>query len=50
MKLQAKEVRTFEFPSLTARVYIPDLTPAERTRRLKAIHTQAANLLRKVNA
>ena len=41
-----KEVRTFEFPGMTARVYIPDLTPEERTRRLKLIHNEAANLLK----
>lgn len=43
-----KEVRTFEYPGLVARVYIPDLTPEERARRLKAIHNQAVNLLKKV--
>ena len=43
-----KEVRTFEYPGLVARVYIPDLTPEERDRRMKTIHNQAANLLKKV--
>lgn len=43
-----KEVRIFEYPGLIARVYIPDLTPEERERRMKAIHNQAANLLKKV--
>ena len=43
-----KEVRTFEFPGMTARVHIPDLTPEERSRRMKSIHNQAANLLKKV--
>lgn len=35
------------FPNMVARVYRPILTEEERTRRLKAIHTQAANLLKK---
>ena len=43
-----KEVRIFEYPGLIARVYIPDLTPEERARRMKAIHNQAANLLKTV--
>lgn len=47
MKDTYKEIKTFEFPGLIARVYIPDLTEAERERRMKAIHKQAANLLRK---
>ena len=34
------------FPNMVARVYRPILTEEERTRRLKAIHTQAANLLK----
>jgi hypothetical protein len=37
----------FTFPNMVARVYRPILTEEERTRRLKAIHTQAANLLKK---
>ena len=45
-----KEVRTFEFPGLVARVYIPDLTEEERNRRMTAIHKQAAKLLKKVCA
>ena len=50
MKVQDtyKEVKTFNFPGMVARVYIPDLTEEERARRLKAIHKQAANLLRSV--
>lgn len=42
-----KEVRTMEFPGLRARVYIPNLTEAERSRRMKVIHNQAAKLLKK---
>ena len=43
-----KEIKTFRFPGLIARVYIPELTGEERARRMKVIHNQAANLLRKV--
>ena len=41
-----KEVRTFEFPGLIARVYIPDLTSEERSKRMKAIHKEAEKLLK----
>lgn len=41
-----KEIRTFEFPGMIARVHIPDLTPEERSRRMKIIHQAAANLLK----
>ena len=44
-----KEIKTFNFPGMVARVYIPDLTEEERNKRMKAIHKQAANLLRKTN-
>lgn len=43
-----KEVRTLEFPGMVVRVHIPDLTPEERSARMKSIHNQAANLLKKV--
>lgn len=43
-----KEVRIFEFPGMVARVHIPDLTEEERNRRMKIIHREAANLLKKV--
>lgn len=43
-----KEVKIFRHPGLVAKVYIPELTEEERTRRMNAIHNQAANLLRKV--
>lgn len=49
MKDTYKEIKTFEFPGMIARVYIPDLTAEERNRRMKAIHKQTANLLKKVN-
>lgn len=42
-----KETRVIEFPGMIARVHIPDLTPAERERRMKAIHKAAAELLKK---
>jgi ribosome recycling factor len=44
-----KEVRTFNFPNMVVRVHIPDLTPEERARRMKAIHNQAARLLKSMN-
>ena len=40
-----KEVRVFEYPGMIARVYIPDLTPEERERRMKIIAQAAAELL-----
>lgn len=51
MKVQDtyKEVRTLKFPGMTARVHIPDLTPEERSRRMKSIHKQVAELMKKVN-
>lgn len=48
MKDTYKEIKTFEFPGMIARVYIPDLTEEERNKRLRAISKQAANLLKKV--
>ena len=41
-----KEIRMFKFPKMIARVYIPDLTPEERARRMKILHDAAARLLR----
>jgi ribosome recycling factor len=43
-----KEIRTFTFPGMVVRVHIPDLTEEERARRMRAIHNQAATLLKKV--
>lgn len=43
-----KEVRTFEFPGMTARVHIPDLTQEERNERLTKIHNASANLLKSI--
>ena len=45
-----KDVRTFEFPGMIVRVHIPNLTPEEKSKRMKSIHNQAANLLKKVVA
>lgn len=47
-KSNCKEVKVFTFPNMVARVYIPDLTPEERTKRMKAVHNAAANLLKAV--
>lgn len=43
-----KEVMTVELPGSKARVYISELTAAERSRRMKVIHNQAAKLLKRV--
>ena len=32
-----KEVKVIQFPNMTARVYIPDLSQEERFRRMKSI-------------
>lgn len=40
-----KEVKTFTYPNITVNVFIPDLTQEERSRRMKAIHKAAAELL-----
>ena len=45
MKDTYKEVRTFNFPGMVARVHIPDLTPEVRAARMAAIQKQAARLL-----
>lgn len=37
----------FEFPGLVARVTRPVLTEQERTRRMKTIHRESENLLRR---
>lgn len=43
-----KEVITFNFPNMIARVHIPDLTEEEHNRRMKIIHDAAAELLKQV--
>ena len=40
-----KEVRTYETPGWVVRVHIPDLTPAERAKRMEAIKQAAADLV-----
>lgn len=37
----------FEFPGLTARVTRPELSDRERTQRMKTIHRESENLLRR---
>lgn len=48
MEDKYKEVRTLEFPGMIARVHIPDLTPEERSARMKSIHNQVAEMMKKV--
>lgn len=48
MKDTYKEVKVIEFPGMIARVHIPDITPEERERRMKAVYNAAANLLKGV--
>lgn len=48
MKVQDtyKEVRVMTFTGMTARIHIPDLTPEERSHRMKNIRKAAENLLK----
>lgn len=41
-----KEVKTLSFENMTVRVHIPDITEEERTRRMKAVHKAAGELLK----
>lgn len=41
-----KEIKIFHFENMTVRVHIPNLTDEERKRRMKKIHTAAAELLK----
>ncbi len=41
-----KEIKVLKFPNMIARVHIPDLTPAERERRMNYIKKAAADLLK----
>lgn len=45
-----KEIRVFEFPNMTARVFIPDLTEEERAKRMKAIKEATIALLKAAEA
>ena len=40
-----KEVRTFHYDNIVARVHIPDIPEEERARRMKDIERAAAQLL-----
>ena len=41
-----KEIRTFEYPGMTVRVHIPDISEAERNRRMKLLYKAAEDLLK----
>ena len=41
-----KEAVIFRFPGMVARVYTPILGTEEREKRMKAIHTATANVLK----
>ena len=41
-----KEVKVFQYPNMTVRVHIPNLTEEERKRRMQKIHNSAAELLK----
>lgn len=43
-----KEVKIIQFPDMTARVFIPDLSQEERTKRMTAVKKHAAELMKKV--
>lgn len=48
MKDTYKETKVFEFPNMTVRVHIPDITAEERAKRMKTVKKAAENLLRGV--
>ena len=41
-----KEVKTFTYPNTIVRVHLPDLTPEERERRMRAVRKAAEDLLK----
>ena len=41
-----KEVKTFTYPNAIVRVHLPDLTPDERERRMRAVKKAAEDLLK----
>lgn len=43
-----KEVKVIQFPDMIARVYIPDLTPEERNKRMQTIQKRTMDLMKKV--
>ena len=42
-----KEVKTFQFTNAVVRVHIPDITKAERERRMKTIHKATVSMFEK---
>ena len=49
MKAQAdtyKEIKTFNYPNMTIRVHIPELSDVERNRRMKQVKKAAESLLK----
>lgn len=49
MKAQAdtyKEIKTFNYPNMTIRVHIPDLSDVERKRRMKQLEKATESLLK----
>ena len=42
------EVRTFTYSNAIVRVHIPDLTPEERERRMKAVRKATVDLMKEV--
>ena len=41
-----KETKEFQFPNMTVRVHIPNLTADEKNRRMKAVYQAASELLK----
>ena len=41
-----KEIKTFEYPNMTIRVHIPDLSDVERNRRMKQLEKATEALLK----
>ena len=41
-----KEIKTFEYPNMTIRVHVPDLSDVERNRRFKQLEKATEALLK----
>ena len=41
-----KEIRTFEYPGMVVRVHIPDISEAERNRRMKQLYKASESILK----
>lgn len=41
-----KEIKTFEYPNMTIRVHVPDLSDVERKRRMKQLEKATEALLK----